>query len=110
MKAAERGMIVNISSINGLAADQHAAAYSISKHALKAWNDALREELRNSGIRVTAFYPGPVNTSSWEGLPVDHQAMIQAEDIAELVVCIGRISSAALVEEVRISPLKFDPN
>lgn len=110
MKASKQGQIVNIASINGLAADQQATAYSISKHALKAWNDALREELRNSGIKVTAFYPGPVNTSSWDGLSVDHQTMIQPEDIAELVLSLGRMSASALVEEIRISPVNFDLN
>ena len=110
MKKAAKGLIVNIVSINGLAADHHAASYSISKHALKAWNDALREELRTTGIKVTSFYPGPVNTSSWDGISVDHQAMIQADDVAEMIVTIGKLSDSALVEEVRINPLHFNPS
>lgn len=107
IQKAKQSQIVNISSINGLNADANATAYSISKHALKAWNDALREELRTKGVKVTAFYPGPVNTTSWEGVDVEHAAMIQAEDIAKLIVQLGKLSEGALVEEIKITPLNF---
>lgn len=110
LRRARKAQIVNISSINGLAADSNATAYSISKHALKAWNDALREELRANQIKVTAFYPGPVNTTSWEGVEVDHAAMIQADDIAKLILQLNELSDGALVEEIRISPLNFNPS
>jgi len=107
MKKANAGLIINVNSVNGLHSDQTSASYSISKHALKGWSDALREELRKSGIKVTSIYPGAVNTSSWDGLSVDRQRMIQAEDIAQLIVAIGELSVHALVEEIRIDPMDF---
>ncbi|MAY83654.1 MAG: hypothetical protein CMP59_05915 [Flavobacteriales bacterium] len=110
MKAQKKGQIVNILSINALQADKNATAYSMSKQAFKAWNDALREELRTSNIKVTAFYPGAINTSSWDGMDVENESMIQPEDIAELILSLGKLSKAALVEEVRLSPMNFDPS
>jgi len=107
LRKAKRSLVVNISSINGLDADHIAASYSISKHALRAWNNALREEVRKEGIKVTALYPGPVNTRSWDGMDVDHEAMIQAEDIGEIIASLTKLSDWALVEEVKINPLQF---
>ncbi len=110
LRKCKKAQIVNISSINGLEADPNATAYSISKHSLKAWNDALREELRKENIKVTAFYPGPINTTSWEGADVDHSAMIQAEDIAQMIVQVCKLSLGALVEDVKMNPLNFKLN
>lgn len=53
-----RGRIVNISSINGVAAEKFAAAYSASKFALEAYSEVLREELSGLGIGVSVVEPG----------------------------------------------------
>lgn len=107
IKKSESGIIVNIGSVMSLKSAPFAANYSISKHAFKGWNDALREELRSEKIKVSAFYPGAVNTSSWDGMEANREAMIQAEDIAELVSLLPRLSKSCLLEELRISPLQF---
>ena len=101
--------IVNIASVMSTKAQPFAADYSISKHAFKAWNDALREELRTGSIKVSAIYPGSVNTSSWDGLDADRSKMIQAEDIAEMVSCVLKMKSNTLVEEIHVSPVNFTP-
>lgn len=99
--------IININSVMGIAANKSASAYSISKHALKAWNDSLREELRAEQIKVSSIYPGAVNTSSWDNTTANRTTMIQAEDIAKLVGNLIELGSTCLVEEIRLSPLNF---
>lgn len=99
--------IINIGSVMGLSASKEATAYSISKHAFKAWNDALREELRTENIKVSSIYPGAVNTSSWDGTDANREAMIQADDIAKIVSNLVELGSTCLVEEVRMSPMNF---
>ena len=101
--------IVNIASVMSLKSASFAADYSMSKHAFKAWNDALREELRTRAIKVSAIFPGSVNTSSWDGIDVDLSEMVQAEDIAEMVSCILAMKKNTLLEEVHVSPLTFQP-
>lgn len=101
--------IINIASVMSLKATSFAADYSMSKHAFKAWNDALREELRNSGKKVSAIYPGSVNTSSWDGLDVNRSEMIQAEDVAEIVSCVLTMKKNTLLEEIHVSPVTFKP-
>jgi NAD(P)-dependent dehydrogenase (short-subunit alcohol dehydrogenase family) len=61
-----RGRIVNISSINGGLAVPYMGAYSASKFALEAISDALRLELRNFGISVSAVEPGAITTPIWD--------------------------------------------
>jgi short-subunit dehydrogenase len=101
--------IINIASVMSIRATSFAADYSISKHAFKAWNDALREELRSKNMKVSAIFPGSVNTSSWDGIEADRSEMIQAEDIAECVSCILKMKSRTLLEEIHISPQIFVP-
>lgn len=107
MKESEQGTIINMGSVMSHLAAPFAANYSISKHAFKAWNDALRDELRQHGLKVCAIYPGAVNTSSWDGMEVNRDAMIQPEDIAKLINTLLEMNYNTLVEEVRLSPLRF---
>lgn len=59
-----QGRIVNIASIGGRLSVPHLAAYSASKFALVGLSDALRNELRAEGIRVTTVCPGLMRTGS----------------------------------------------
>jgi NAD(P)-dependent dehydrogenase (short-subunit alcohol dehydrogenase family) len=61
-----RGRIVFISSVGGRVAMAFTAPYAASKHAIEALGDALRVELRTSGVRVALVEPGSVATPIWE--------------------------------------------
>ena len=60
------GRIVMTSSVMGLIASPGRGAYAASKYALEAWSDALRMELRRSGIQVSLIEPGPIRTEADE--------------------------------------------
>ncbi len=61
-----RGRIVNMTSIGGRLASPFLGPYNASKFALEAVTDALRLELRQFGIEVTAIEPGSVATPIWD--------------------------------------------
>jgi NAD(P)-dependent dehydrogenase (short-subunit alcohol dehydrogenase family) len=61
-----RGRIVNMSSISGGLSAPYLGPYSASKSALEALGDALRLELRNFGIQVSAVEPAAISTPIWE--------------------------------------------
>jgi NAD(P)-dependent dehydrogenase (short-subunit alcohol dehydrogenase family) len=63
---AARGRIVFVSSIGGRVAMAFTAPYAASKHAIEAFGDALRVELRTSGVRVALVEPGSVATPIWD--------------------------------------------
>lgn len=53
-----RGRIVNISSIAGFLIEPFLGPYNISKHAIEAYSDILREEVAPLGIQVSTIEPG----------------------------------------------------
>jgi len=57
------GRIVNISSIVGRLSIPIMGIYAASKFALEGMSDALRVELRGSGVAVSLVEPGPIITS-----------------------------------------------
>jgi NAD(P)-dependent dehydrogenase (short-subunit alcohol dehydrogenase family) len=54
------GRIVNVSSVLGRIATPMVGAYCASKFALEALSDALRVELKDTGIGVILIEPGPI--------------------------------------------------
>ena len=56
-------MIVNTSSVFGLLGIPHQSAYCASKFAVRGFTDALRQELRGSGVRAATVHPGGVKTN-----------------------------------------------
>jgi len=53
-----RGRIMNVSSIAGILAGPFSGAYSMSKHGVEAYTDALAAELDRFGVAVAAVEPG----------------------------------------------------
>ena len=71
MRARQAGHIINISSMTGLVANPPNAYYSSTKFALEALTEALAQEVKPFGIKVTAIEPGAFRTdwaarSMWE--------------------------------------------
>ena len=62
MRAAGRGRIVQCSSVLGFVTGPYRGAYSASKFALEGLTDAMRLELRGTGIKVSLIEPGPIRT------------------------------------------------
>jgi NAD(P)-dependent dehydrogenase (short-subunit alcohol dehydrogenase family) len=60
-----RSRIVNMGSITGEISTPLFGAYSASKFALRAMNDALRLELRPEGIHVSLIVPGTIQSEIW---------------------------------------------
>ncbi|MEV0647130.1 glucose 1-dehydrogenase [Phytomonospora sp. NPDC050363] len=62
MKAAGRGSIVNISSVEGLRGSVRLHGYTASKFAVRGLTKSLAVELGPSGIRVNSIHPGMIRT------------------------------------------------
>jgi short-subunit dehydrogenase len=57
-----RGGILNVASVAGFLPGPGMAVYYASKAYVLSFSEALREELRHRGVRVTVLCPGPVPT------------------------------------------------
>jgi short-subunit dehydrogenase len=62
MIARKRGAILNVSSSAGFLPIPGMAVYGASKAYVNSLSEALRAELRGTGVTVTALCPGPVHT------------------------------------------------
>lgn len=104
MKERQSGHIFNICSIASIKAYPNGGSYAISKFALLGFTKVLREELKPSGIRVTAVLPGATRTSSWDAVPLPEERFMKPEDVADAVFGAYSLSPRSVVEEILIRP------
>ncbi|GAB1692621.1 SDR family NAD(P)-dependent oxidoreductase [Krasilnikovia sp. M28-CT-15] len=57
------GVIVNTSSVFGLLGVPYQSAYCAAKFAIRGFTDALRQELRGTGVRAVTVHPGGITTN-----------------------------------------------
>jgi NAD(P)-dependent dehydrogenase (short-subunit alcohol dehydrogenase family) len=69
MRPRGRGHIVNVASLAGKAGYPNLATYAATKHAVVGLSEAVRFELRGSGVEVSCVMPGIVNTELTAGMP-----------------------------------------
>ena len=58
------GQILNVASLAAFQPGPWMASYSASKAYVLNLSEALREELKRSGVKVSVLCPGPVSSSS----------------------------------------------
>lgn len=106
------GHIVAVSSVAARKGFPGETAYCASKWGLMGFLAALREEVRERGIRVTALLPGPTATHAWEPLrgkaALRLDRMMSAEMVAEAALAAINQPAIACVEEIVIAPTR-DP-
>lgn len=106
MRARGGGYIVNIGSLAGTNAHPTMAAYNASKFGLLGFSEALFQEARADGIRVSHILPGSVETefsaaggdkSGWAILP---------EHIADMVVYLLKSPERTMTTRIEMRPTR----
>lgn len=107
-----RGAVLNTASLISFQPVPYQATYGASKAAVLSFTDALHEELRGTGVTITAVCPGPVRTEFgeaggfggaddripgflWLNAPDVAEAAIRGLEKGERVVVPGTINQAA---------------
>lgn len=80
------GYIVNIASQAGKAGIPGIATYSGTKHAVVGLSEAVRAELRETGIEVLCVMPTVVNTELTSGVGQKWVKPVEASDVANEIV------------------------
>lgn len=90
-----KGRIINISSETGWqTSGPFNGAYSASKYAIEAYNDALRRELALLGMTVIKIQPGAFNTSMVQSIESKfRQAMEQSTLFKSILARVGTLAA-----------------
>jgi len=116
MRRQGSGHIVNVSSIAGRSASANSAVYNLTKFGVSGFSEALRQEVREAGIRVTALEPGYVETelrehiTSEAGLEGQRNAKealgdaLTSEDMARIIVFTVSQPQRVSLSEILVRP------
>lgn len=103
------GAIINICSQAGLSGKAGEAAYAAAKFGVRGFTQSLFAEVREHGIKVSAIFPGYVDTSL---IPpnrrIDREKMLRPEDVAEVVYEVATSSPRCCPLEIILHP-QHDP-
>ena len=91
MVARRSGHVINVASTAARAGIAREAVYSATKHAVLGLSEAVRAELRGSGVDLTVVLPGLVRTDLAAGT-VDARGVpvLQPEAVAEAILDVIR--------------------
>jgi NADP-dependent 3-hydroxy acid dehydrogenase YdfG len=119
VKAAEHGPrgtadLVNISSVAGRIARANNAVYNMTKWGVVAFSEALRQEVADKHVRVSAIEPGATETElQGHNRPEIRETirqrfadieLLQAVDIADAIRYVVTRPRHVLVNEIMIRP------
>ena len=107
-----RGQVVFVNSTAALSAGADNGLYAATKHALRSLTNSIRDYVNPYGIRVASVFPGRTATPMqesvhrFEGRRYDEAGLVQASDVAELVVAALALPRTAEVTEIVLRPMK----
>jgi NAD(P)-dependent dehydrogenase (short-subunit alcohol dehydrogenase family) len=103
----EGSWVINIGSLSAVNSYKTGAAYNASKAGLLAFMEAVMQDLREEGVRVTSILSGSVNTRL-EGPDGRGAAAwkMEAADIAQVVADLLKLPPRALPSRIDIRPTR----
>jgi 3-oxoacyl-[acyl-carrier protein] reductase len=109
----KRGHIVMMDSVAGYRYSPGGSIYSATKFAMRALAEALRSEVQEHNVKVTAIYPGmtlttyfdPENPSALKP-PIPLEELLTAEDVAEATLGALGLPDRVSINTVVLRPTK----
>jgi 3-oxoacyl-[acyl-carrier protein] reductase len=100
------GYIFNISSLAGVNPFAGGTAYNASKFGLNGFSEAMMQDIRYDGIRVSYIMPGSVATD-FAGVPGSKPReswKLTGEDIAKAVIDLYAYPASSLASRIELRP------
>lgn len=98
------GHIVNVGSLASKNAFAGGVAYNASKFGLLGFSEALMQDLRGQGIRVSTLLPGSTNTTFGQKASAQANWKIQPSDVAEALLYLLRSDPRITPGQLEIRP------
>ncbi len=100
------GYIFNISSLAGINPFAGGSAYNASKFGLNGFSEAMMQDVRYDGIRVSYIMPGSVDTdfAAAPGTKKGETWKLTGDDIAKAVVDLYKYPKSSLASRIELRP------
>jgi NAD(P)-dependent dehydrogenase (short-subunit alcohol dehydrogenase family) len=100
------GYIFNISSLAGVNPFPGGSAYNASKFGVNGFSEAMMQDVRYDGIRVSYIMPGSVDTDFGgpPGSRPHHSWKLSGEDVAKAVVDLYTYPLTSLASRIEMRP------
>jgi 3-oxoacyl-[acyl-carrier protein] reductase len=100
------GYIFNLSSLAGVNPFAGGSAYNASKFGVNGFSEAMMQDVRYDGIRVSYIMPGSVDTdfAAAPGGKPRETWKLTGEDIAKAVVDLYKFPRSALASRIEMRP------
>ena len=114
-----KGRVVTISSISGILSGAFFGPYSMSKHAIEAYGDALAVEMARFGVRSSLIEPGNYRSEIGRATTAQAEAALKRltgtpfeQQARNMVAAMGNYDSYPEPDDVAAAALHalFDPN
>lgn len=106
------GEIIQIGSMSASTRDAESSGYVATKSGIRGFSEALRKEVNPHNIRVTLIEPGLVGSDMQSTTPEQEKEkqqkmeMMNAEDIAKIVLFVLQQPKRVNLCEIKVKPLK----
>jgi NAD(P)-dependent dehydrogenase (short-subunit alcohol dehydrogenase family) len=104
LRAAGDSWVISIGSLAGKNAFPNGGAYNATKFGLIGFSEALMQEVRHDGIRVSYIMPGSVATEFSGGAVTGEDWKILPEDVARVVIDLLTFPSRSLPSRIELRP------
>lgn len=103
-KKNQAGTIVNINSSAGRKPAAKHVVYTATKHGMRGFSDALKEEIKGQGIRILDISPGKMATDlfSADDKELDMSNFMAPQEIAEVTIQLLQMSDKCSPSEFAV--------
>lgn len=104
LKRQDESAIINISSRAGVLAQKGQSVYAASKWGVTGFTEVLKNDLKETGVRVAGIYQGGTNTRMFEKTGEDFpvKSFINPSDLADVVVFMLSRPKQIWLHDVRV--------
>lgn len=106
MKAAKKGLFINLPGVLGKTPMAGASAYAASKYGVNGLTKSIREELRRTEVRITNIYLGGTDTPFWDDIDmkVNRDKFVTVKEAARAIWFLCQQPNSGVVSEMVLQP------
>ena len=104
LKRQKEAIVINDSSKSGVTAQPGQSVYTAAKWGVRGFTDVLKEDLKNTSVRIAAFYQGGTNTEMFNksGERLDQDKFIDPGSLADMVIFMLSRPPKIWLHDVRV--------